>query len=250
MEPSNEQRRALARINSLNGELIIGVDEVGYGCIAGPVAVGAVVASSSWRDNRVRDSKKLDHPQRARLVREVLHPPVVAFSIVLNHTSEIVDQLGVVGARDDLVAQVVKACRKLYPKALVVMDGNQLPPGVEGIVCLPKADDLVKAVSAASILAKEDRDACMKLIHEEWPQYGFKAHVGYGTTQHIQALNKYGPCPIHRFSYKNVQEIARRFGYEPVDSSKPSPSGAAVGKLSKWRQPSNGMRVSTSSSRR
>ena len=250
MELTNEQRRALARINSLNGELIIGVDEVGYGCIAGPVTVGAVVASSSWRDNRVRDSKKLDHPQRARLVREVLHPPVVAFSIVLNHTSEVVDQLGVNGARDDLVLQVVKACRARYAKALVVMDGNQLPPGVEGIVCLPKADDLVKAVSAASILAKEDRDACMKMIHEEWPQYGFKAHVGYGTAQHIQALNKYGPCPIHRFSYRNIQEVARKFGYELGVSPKPSPSKPPAGKLAKWRLPPKGMRVSTSSSKR
>lgn len=235
---SNPQRFGLEAVAAQpRGSFIIGVDEVGYGCIAGPVAVCAAVVPAGWTDERVRDSKKLDHQERARLVRDVLVPPNVAFSVVLNHTSQVIDQMGVHHARDDLVRKVIELCRAKYPGALVVMDGNELPFRIENMVCLPKADDLVKAVSAASILAKEDRDECMKQLHKEWPVYGFASHKGYGTGQHNSALAKYGPCPIHRFSYRNIQEVARKFGISPLDPSKPSQTTRPAGKLSGWRDP-------------
>lgn len=251
MNLTNQQREVLEKIAWMLPEhLIIGVDEVGYGSIAGPVFVGAAVVRQGWKDARIKDSKKLDHQQRKRLVRDVLIPPNLLFSIVLGHSSETIDKMGVHHARDDLVKQVVEACRAQYPRALVVMDGNELPFELPNMVCMPKADDLVLAVSAASILAKEDRDDCMRLLHEEYPKYGFKNHMGYGTGEHNSALAKFGPCPIHRFSYRNVQEVARKFGTRPGATSKPSPDGAATAKISGWRPPPRGMYVSTSSNKR
>lgn len=248
---SNPQRFGLEAVAAQpKGSFIIGVDEVGYGCIAGPVYVGAAVVPAGWKDSRVRDSKQLDHQQRARAIREALVPPNLAFSIVLGHTSATIDQMGVHHARDDLVKQVVAACRKRYPTALVVMDGNELPFTLENTVCLPKADALVTAVSAASILAKEDRDACMKELHQLWPVYGFASHKGYGTGQHNSALHRHGPCPIHRFSYRNIQEVAAKFGIKPGGPSKPSQTTKPPGKISGWRPLPKGMRVSTSSSKR
>lgn len=228
----------------------MGVDEVGFGSLAGPVAVGGVVARADWQDPRVRDSKQLDGAVRARLVREVLLPPTVAFSLVLSHDNLAIDRMGVGRARDDLVRQVVDACRAKFPSALVVMDGNQAPPGVKNLVCIPKADQLVKAVSAASILAKEDRDECMRLLHEEWPAYNFENNVGYGTEAHLSALNRFGPCPIHRFSYKIVREVVERLGMKPPSTTGGSQTSRTPGKISGWRQPPKGMRVSTSSSKR
>lgn len=246
------QKRGLAEVQKRGSALIIGVDEVGYGCIAGPVMVGAAVTPANWADKRVRDSKKVDATRRARLVREVLVPPTVAFSIVLSHPSNVIDQMGVSVAKKDLMLQVISVCRARFPGALVVLDGNDPPLELSrdpNVVCFPKADDLVKAVSAASILAKEDRDECMRFLHQEFPGYGFKTHVGYGTPEHISALARRGPCPIHRFSYRNVQEVARKFGYTPPGSSKPSPEKNPPAKISGWRRPPKGMHVSTSSSR-
>lgn len=251
MDLNNQQRAVLEKIAWMLPEhLIIGVDEVGYGCIAGPVFVGAAVVRQGWKDPRIKDSKQLDHQQRARLVRDVLVPPNLVFSIVLGHTSTTIDEMGVHNARDDLVKQVVMRCRELYPHALVVMDGNELPFNLPNMVCTPKADALVTAVSAASILAKEERDECMRHLHKEWPAYGFSNHMGYGTGQHNSALAKHGPCPIHRFSYRNIQEVAKKFGVKVGATSKPSPNQSAPAKISGWQQPPRGMRVSTSSNKR
>jgi ribonuclease HII len=248
---TNPQRYALEAVAAQpQGSFIIGVDEVGYGCIAGPVFVGAAVVRAGWKDPRVRDSKQLDHQQRQRAIRDALVPPNLAFSVILGHTSQDIDKMGVHHARDDLVKQVVLRCRALYPHALVVMDGNELPFKLDNMVCLPKADVLVTAVSAASILAKEDRDACMKELHQLWPMYGFSNHKGYGTGQHNSALARYGPCPIHRFSYRNIQEVAAKFGDKAGSSPKPSQKKSQPARISGWRPLPSGMRVSTNSNKR
>ena len=244
------QQRGLQAVKEQGDAFIIGVEEVGYGCIAGPVADGAAVVRANWFNSYVRDSKKLDEDVRERLVRDVLVQPDIAFSIVLNHTSQVVDQMGVSRARDDLVARVVHVCRKKFPSALVVMDGNNAQLGISNFVCLPKADDLVKAVSAASILAKVERDSCMKELHDLWPVYGFNSHKGYGTAQHVEALNRHGPCTIHRFSYRNVQEIAEKFGMHVSGYAKPSQIKSQPVRISGWQPLRSGMRVSTSSNRR
>lgn len=241
------QERGLAEIRKLGHQLIIGVDEVGYGCIAGPVTVCAAVAYADWNHPQVIDSKKLERPQHVRLVKEVLVPPAVAFHVIMNHDSKAIDRMGVTHARDDLVKLAIKACRLVYPDALAVMDGLTFPAGLQNVLCMPKADNLVKAVSAASILAKADRDELMILLADEYPQYGFHTGMGYGTAQHLAALERFGPCPIHRFSYRNIQEVAAKFGMNGAPSSKPSQTETQPGKILGWRQPPHGMRVLTSS---
>lgn len=249
MQPTTQQlqERGLAEIRKLGHQLIIGVDEVGYGCIAGPVTVCAAVAYADWDNVRVKDSKKLERPQHIRLVEEVLVPPVVPFYVIMNYDSGTIDKMGVGRARDELVRLVINTCRTHYPEALAVMDGVVLPANVQNVLCMPKADDLVKAVSAASILAKADRDELMILLADEYPRYAFHTNVGYGTDQHLAALERFGPCPVHRFSCRNIREVAEKFGMNQAASSKPSQNKAPPGKILGWRQPPKGMRVSMSS---
>ncbi len=191
---------------------IIGVDEVGYGAWAGPVMVGAVVVERSWSDPRVRDSKVLSHETRQRLVLEVLRRPTILAQVVLAHDSAAIDRLRLGRARDELVVHAVRHCRALFPESLVVMDGNILPTGVEmPAMCLKKADALVPAVSAASIIAKECRDSYMRVAADDFPGYGFEQHMGYGGDrqhQHARAIIELGLCPIHRKSYPKLQELA------------------------------------------
>lgn len=249
MQPTTQQLQeyGLAEIRKRGHQLIIGVDEVGYGCIAGPVTVCAAVAYADWNDPRVKDSKKLERVQHLKLVKDVLVPPVVAFYVIMNHASTVVDELGVNKARNDLVRMAVAACRVHYPDALAVMDGAEIPADIQNVLCMPKADHLVKAVSAASILAKADRDELMILLADEYPKYGFHTNVGYGTDQHMAALERFGPCPVHRFSYRNIKEVAAKFGMGPAASSKPSQNQGAPARILGWQRLPKGMRASTSS---
>lgn len=244
------QERGLRRIRELGHTLIVGVDEVGYGCCAGPVTVCAAVAYADWNDTRVIDSKKLERYQHIKLVRDVLIPPDVVFHSIRNASSHRIDEVGLSSAQQELVRQTINDCRVHYPDALVVMDGNILPTGLTNAICMPKADNLVRAVSAASILAKCDRDELMILAHEEYPGYSFNTNVGYGTDAHLAALARLGPCPIHRLSYRNVREAAAKLGREVPDSSKPSQNQQAPCKVLQWPRSPRGMRVSTSSNKR
>lgn len=251
MQPTTQQLQTagLAEIRKRGHQLIIGVDEVGYGCIAGPVTVCAAVAYADWNHPRVIDSKKLERPQHIQLVKEVLVPPAVAFHVIMNHESKTIDRMGVTRARDDLVELAIKACRLVYPNALAVMDGLTFPAGLQNVLCMPKADNLVKAVSAASILAKADRDELMILAADDYPNYGFHTNVGYGTDHHMAALERFGPCPLHRFSYRNIKEVAAKFGLTAATSSKTSQTTSAPSRILGWPRQHKGMRVSTSSRR-
>lgn len=211
MALSPEQTYWLNQINAGTSEFIIGVDEVGYGAHAGPVTACAAVVRRGWSDSMVRDSKKLSPARRAHLVREVLVYPTVLVHYVISNPSQVIDHLGLVRARDECVADAVELCLLAYPEAMVVMDGNVIPQGVpKSTICLPKADDLVPAVSAASVLAKEHRDSYMREAHALWPYYAFDTAVGYGTAAHEAGLVKHGACPIHRMSFGPLQKYAKK----------------------------------------
>lgn len=240
MTLSAEQQKALNHIQQSQREYIIGIDEVGYGALAGPVTVGAVVARRGWRHHEVRDSKAFGNASpgaraaRKSVAHRVVLPEIVT-AIVLSHDSCVIDRMGVTKARDDLVVQVAQHCLATYPQALVVMDGNVIPRGLplQATICLPKADALVPAVSAASILAKVDRDNFMQQMHEEYPWYDFCSNVGYGTKHHELAIEEYGLCPIHRRSYRNLRDywikesrmrrvLDRLRGWPPPQSATPA----------------------------
>lgn len=212
MKPSAQlQAEGLRKLRDPTLRYVIGVDEVGYGAWAGPVVVCAAMVDVGWSHPEVTDSKNVKESVRERLVKEVLKPPAVRAYSIMEYSNVDIDRMGLAKARDTLVVAAVKYCLQKDPTAMVVMDGNQLPKGLpERAICFPKADTLVPAVSAASILAKVYRDNLMRRLHEEHPWYDFGSNVGYGTEMHEQGIREHGLCPLHRRSYRNIKQYAAK----------------------------------------
>jgi len=205
---SPSQQEALRRIEEADVEYIIGIDEVGLGPWAGPVTVGAVVVPKGWRHHSVRDSKQLSAKARLAATR-FIYDAAVAHCVISSPVEDI-DKYGLKKAHALVTEGAALYCLKRYPDALIVQDGD-IPVTVDGrpqkMVWLPKADVLVPAVSAASIIAKLNRDAFMTKAAKEFPGYGFAQNKGYGTSQHIEGLKKHGVCSLHRKSYKPVKRF-------------------------------------------
>jgi ribonuclease HII len=208
---SPQQERALERIASSSVEHVIGIDEVGMGSWAGPVVVAAVTVKKGWDHNEVVDSKRLSHRARLEAWSKHILPNAVAHC-VLSQPSEAIDAEGIGKVRARLTESAAIYCRHRFPDALVVQDGD-LPIEVDGsaanVVWLPNADVVVPAVSAASILAKVTRDLYMRKMAELYPGYGFETNVGYHSKKHVLGLERLGPTPIHRLSYKPVKAYVR-----------------------------------------
>jgi ribonuclease HII len=186
-------------------EYIIGSDEVGYGAWAGPLFVCAVAVPTNWKaPGGLDDSKKLTPAERVFLYGEHLQRLPMSIKLVEN---TYIDAVGVKTALLEAHAAAVLALLQDYPDAHVIIDGVLRPPGLpERTRCLPRADSIFPPVSAASIIAKVNRDFVMRQYHEQFPMYGFDTSVGYGTKKHQDALERYGPCPIHRLSYRPLQK--------------------------------------------
>lgn len=205
------QERGLAYLARGDHQYVIGIDEVGFGSWAGPIVVCAAVVAHGWVDARVKDSKLLSPEQRRDLVENALIYPSVLHHCIMSHDSMKVDRMGVSKARDDLAVKAARSCLHLFPGAVVVMDGNQTLTGIPAVsICMPKADNLVPAVSAASNLAKVYRDDLMFDLESEYPGYDFANNVGYGTPKHQQGLKQLGVSPIHRRSYQNIKKLLQK----------------------------------------
>lgn len=184
--------------------LIIGVDEVGRGCLAGPVAACAYVFHPGVeRIPGLKDSKALTERQREALEEILLTSGRHGYGEASNAE---VDELGINPANHLAMRRAVLALgiEDLRGYAIVV-DGNRVPPlhdlNPGRLQCVIKADASVPAVSAASVLAKLRRDKFMVAAALQYPGYGFDSHVGYITPQHVQAVTTLGPCPLHRMSF-------------------------------------------------
>ncbi len=189
--------------------LVAGVDEAGRGPLAGPVFAAAVVLDPAQPIEGLRDSKRLAPATRERLA-PVIRDRSLAFGIGSADAAE-VDALNIAGATWLAMRRALLAL-PLRPR-LVLVDGNRLPPrGLLGFACRWRAevrgDDRIPAISAASILAKTARDAWMREAALAYPGYGFEAHKGYPTSQHLQALARLGPCGLHRRSFGPVKSSA------------------------------------------
>lgn len=182
--------------------LVAGVDEAGRGPLAGPVVAAAVILDDKRRIRGLNDSKVLTPAVRERLFDEI-RDKALCCSIAEASVDEI-DTLNILQATMLAMRRAVEGLR-LKP-AKVLIDGNQLPRLKIHAEAVIGGDASVKCISAASILAKVHRDRLCLQLHELHPQYGFDAHKGYSTPQHLQALKEHGACAIHRRSFAPVRE--------------------------------------------
>lgn len=198
---------------------IIGVDEVGRGPLAGPVVAAAVAyripdfslpIEHEKEFSLIRDSKKLSEQQREKLdglIREYFD---IGIGII---SPETIDRVNILEATFLAMKAAVSDLRRVISReqvsdmnaAYLLIDGNQLIPNYSGQQeSIIGGDGVSKSIAAASIIAKVIRDRMMDEYDQEYPQYGFVQHKGYGTKFHMEALRKHGPCPIHRISFRPV----------------------------------------------
>ncbi|WP_225785157.1 ribonuclease HII [Xenophilus sp. Marseille-Q4582] len=182
--------------------LLAGVDEAGRGPLAGPVVAAAVILNEQKPIRGLADSKVLTAARRERLHDEIL-AKALCCSIAQASVEEI-DRLNILQATMLAMRRAVEGLR-LKP-ARVLVDGNRLPTLDVLAEAVVKGDALVQAISAASIVAKVHRDRLCAQLHEEFPHYGFAGHKGYGTREHLEALQRHGACIHHRRSFSPVAQ--------------------------------------------
>lgn len=209
---ARRSRAAQARLDWDPVGLLAGVDEAGRGPLAGPVVAAAVILDDTRRIRGLADSKVLTPLQRERLYDQI-REKALCCAVGEASVAEI-DTLNILHATMLAMKRAVEGLR-LKP-AKVLVDGNRLP--TLDVLCeaIVGGDASVRSISAASIVAKVTRDRMLAQLHEEFPQYGFASHKGYGTPEHLQALKVHGPCLHHRR------------GFSPVAASLAFADGAAV----------------------
>ena len=183
-------------------QTVAGIDEAGRGPLAGPVVAAACIIPDGIYFRHINDSKQLTAETRDTLFTELTSHPEVLFSVGIIDEKQI-DRVNIYQATILAMLQAVEALG-LSPDYLLV-DGLQLPH--PSIPCLKiiKGDTLSQSIAAASIIAKVTRDRLMSDYDARWPEYGFKSHKGYATPQHLEALEKYGPCSLHRMTFAPIK---------------------------------------------
>ncbi|MES2857240.1 MAG: ribonuclease HII [Bdellovibrionota bacterium] len=182
---------------------IIGVDEVGRGCLAGPVFAAAVILPEDFGVRGITDSKLLSE-ERRDILAERIHASAhvgIGFASVGE-----IDRLNILQAS---FLAMRRAIENLGVQAgHVIVDGNQRIPQLEGFLQTPviKGDLRAMPIGAASIVAKVTRDGLMKKLAERYPHYGFASHKGYSVPEHVKAIQKHGPCVHHRSTFAGVRE--------------------------------------------
>lgn len=184
------------------GTLLAGVDEVGRGPLAGDVVAAAVILDNLAPVYGITDSKKLSAKKRGELYRAIVDN-ALCWHIGRASVAEI-DRLNILQASLLAMRRAVDGL-KTAPE-FVAVDGNRLPHWSYPAQAIVRGDALVPAIGAASIIAKVTRDREMLALAERYPGYGFAEHKGYGTTQHLAALRRLGPCALHRRSFRPVKD--------------------------------------------
>ena len=183
--------------------IVAGVDEAGRGPLAGPVAVAAVILPQECHLPRLNDSKKL-----SAAVREALYDEIVNAAISYHVTlidAETIDRMNILQATRMGMYEAIDALSPTPDEVLI--DAVELPKLTMPSNSIIKGDAKSASIAAASILAKVTRDHLMEQYDTEYPNYGFAKHKGYGTQEHIDAIRKYGVCPIHRKSFEPIRSM-------------------------------------------
>ena len=202
------ESRALARIAGL----VAGVDEAGRGPLAGPVVAAAVIFQKKRIPKGLNDSKKLT----ARM-REALFTSIMEKAVAVGVGEASVDEIDLVNIRQATHLAMARAVRALNPAAVfALVDGNDAPALPCPCETIIGGDGRSVSIAAASIIAKVTRDRLMVALHEEHPNYGWAANKGYGTAEHLFALERFGATPHHRRSFAPIHNIL--YGGNPEDS--------------------------------
>lgn len=209
----------------LKGKIILGMDEVGRGCLAGPLVVGCVVLNGDTFIDGLNDSKKLTKKKRETILKSIKREAKdcslyyisakkidefgisksleLAYSLALSEINVIPDFILIDGNINFLKNVINKDVRKISLD-LDVKRFENVP-----IITIIKGDGKISAISAASILAKQSRDHYMELVSDIYPEYGFSDHVGYGTKKHLDAIKEKGILDIHRRSFRPISEMSK-----------------------------------------
>ncbi len=209
-EPS--QKGVIEKLWLEQGLIPAGVDEVGRGCIAGPVVAACVILDYSKLESldtrtksKIRDSKTLSAKQRAELIDLIEE---ISLSSALGVASEReIEQIGILKATFIAMNRAIESLETVRPDILLV-DGNQrIANQTIKQQTIVKGDSLCFAIAAASIIAKEHRDQFMHKQAAVHPHWGFDRHVGYGTSEHIAAINSHGICNLHRRNFAPIRDL-------------------------------------------
>lgn len=184
-------------------EPVAGLDEAGRGCLAGPVVAAAVIFPKAVFIPEVRDSKTLS-PKSREAAAGIIREKASSIAVGVIWPDEI-DKINIL--RASLKAMAMAVDRLDIRPGILLVDGNQTIPHDIPQKTIVSGDRLSFTIAAASIIAKVYRDAIMKEFSLQYPQYNFAAHKGYPTSDHLTALKQFGPCPIHRRTFKGVKEF-------------------------------------------
>ncbi len=191
------------------GNAIVGVDEAGRGPWAGPVVAAAVILDFSKVElyGDIQDSKKIKENKREKLF-DLITANCIAYSISeVSH--QLIDEINILQATLLAMKNAIEKIK--VPFDIILVDGINIPVvNTDKIKCIKDGDAKSLSIAAASILAKVHRDRLMRYFDKIYPEYGFAKHKGYGTKDHINALNNYGLCSIHRKTYKPVKKIVTK----------------------------------------
>ncbi len=188
---------------------IAGVDEVGVGPLAGPVVAAAVVLPREVALVGLDDSKRVPPARRASLARAIRE---TALGVGLGEVGvEEIDQMGIYRAGLEAMRRAVASLARVQKVGHLLVDARTVPGVDVPQTPIIQGDAKDASIAAASIVAKVHRDALMERLGERHPAYGFERHMGYGTAEHLAALERFGPCPVHRRSFAPVALAARRF---------------------------------------
>ena len=194
--------RISREVRLVHTPLSAGLDEAGRGPLAGPVVAAAVILPRKFDVLGINDSKKLTLKQREELEDRIKQDAIWAVAVV---DVDEIDRINILWASMAAMKQALHALPKTPRVALV--DGDRVPHEL-GIRAKPivQGDGKMACIAAASILAKTERDRIMRRLGEQYPGYGFENHYGYSTPEHLEALRRLGPCPIHRRSFTRIRE--------------------------------------------
>lgn len=192
------------RLRAEGFQQIAGIDEAGRGPLAGPVVAAACILPEGALFEFLNDSKQLSAEEREILFQQITTYPKLIFGIGIADVKTI-DRINILQATFLAMKRAVEAL-SVQPDYLLV-DGNQFPGIKIPTELLVEGDRRSISIAAASILAKVTRDRLMRDLDAKWPEYGFKDHKGYATPQHLEAIQKWGPCTLHRKSFEPVKSM-------------------------------------------